>query len=82
MAELWQTYGSWIIYGAAFIVMILLHGRMHSGHSHVEQVEPPAASAQDDPQVTTAQAGPGTPQASHAHGEPRHSHARHRGGCC
>ena len=34
MTELWQTYESWVIYGAAFILMVLLHGRTHGGHAH------------------------------------------------
>ncbi len=41
MAELWQLYGSWVLYGLAVALMILLHGGMHRGHAHGESGKTP-----------------------------------------
>lgn len=32
MAELWQSYGTWVLYGLGFVVFFWLHGFMHGGH--------------------------------------------------
>lgn len=35
MADIWQNYGSWILYGIFFVLMVLMHTGMHghAGHS-------------------------------------------------
>ena len=73
MAELWQSYGSWIVYGFFFIVMMLLHGRMHGGHgAHSNQ------TAADPSQLNVG----ASPQIGHAHGEGDKPSTRTRHGCC
>ncbi|MDI6772147.1 MAG: hypothetical protein QME77_06110 [bacterium] len=83
MAELWQSYGSWIFYGVAFVVMLLLHGRMHGGHAHGATGEHDGRHAVEagpvagDPQVTQTGSAAG-----HSHGEPGKSPKRGHRGCC
>lgn len=72
MAELWQSYGSWILYGLFFLVMVLLHGRMHGHGGHGRQ-------ATGDHTTHSAQAGA---EAGHAHGDPGKPPTRPRRGCC
>lgn len=85
MAELWQSYGSWIIYGLVFLVFLWLHSRMHGhghghgghnshgSHGHVE----PGTRAELD------QLGPEGNPPGHAHGGDKAGEApRRRKGCC
>ena len=75
MAEIWQSYGSWVLYGLFFVVMVLLQGRMHGhgGHgSHGSHEPGPAANA-----------GPQDPIAGgHAHGDGGKPATRAHRGCC
>lgn len=34
MAELWQAYGTWVLYGLFFLVFLWLHGFMHGRGGH------------------------------------------------
>ncbi len=71
MAELWQAYGNWIIYGAFFVLMIGHHFFMgHGGHRERERA-----------------AGSETAGTDHVHGaaaggaEAAVQRRRHSGGC-
>ncbi len=75
MAELWQSYGSWIAYGFFFIVMLLLHGRMHGHGGHGEHSHQTAG----DP---TQQAVQASTAGGHPHGEGDKPATRTRHGCC
>lgn len=79
MAELWQSYGTWILYGLFFIVMVLLHGRMHghAGHSHAGR----ARNAVRSPVDGGLEPPSGSGGAGHAHGDEGRP-ARTRRGCC
>lgn len=67
MAELWQSYGSWVLYGIFFALMLLMHGRMHGEHgSHAGNRE---AAGRD-------------PAAGHSREDPARPAHNHRRGCC
>ena len=34
MADLWQSYSGWVLYGVFFAVFVWLHLRMHGGGGH------------------------------------------------
>jgi len=77
MAELWQSYGSWVLYGLFFLVFLWLHGFMHGHGGHGGHGE--------RPQVRSTDASPPNDQpdaGSHlTHASDRKSH-KHTGGCC
>ncbi len=72
MVELWQSYGSWILYGLFFILMMLLHGRMHGHGGH-------GRHATGDHTTHAARESPVT---GHTHDDADKPAARQRGGCC
>ena len=72
MAEVWQSYGSWILYGLFFILMMLLHTRMHGHGAHAGH----AAGGH------TANAADGSAADGHAHGDAGNRRGHHRGRCC
>ncbi len=70
MAELWQTYGNWIIYGTFFVLMIGHHFFMgHGGHRE--------RSAGDD----TAHAAHAHGSAAATDAPAQAQRRRHSGGC-
>ncbi len=75
MTEIWQSYGSWILYGLFFVVMIVLHGRMHGGHGHHG-----GHDHQATPDPTTRPAPGGSSE--HTHGAAGAASGRSRRGCC
>lgn len=77
MADLWQSYGSWILYALFFLVFLWLHGLMHGiggsgrrgghcGMDHGDEEHQHAPTAQPRRHADDARA-----ESSH----------RHRGGC-
>jgi len=70
MAEFWQSYGSWILYGAFFLLMLRLHGSMRGGHGGFCSHRDDAKTAGEDP------------VAGQSHEEPRKLAHSHRRGCC
>lgn len=77
MAELWQAYGSWVLYGLFFLAFLWLHGFMHGRGGHGEQGEPPQVRSMDA-SATTNQPDAGS---HHNRASDRGSH-KHTGGCC
>lgn len=76
MADVWQTYGSWILYGIFFVLMVLMHAGMHghAGHGRGRTAQDREAAASGDPAEASAE--------RHAHGSFDRSSHRHGGGCC
>ncbi len=82
MTELWQAYGSWVLYGLVFLAFVWIHARMPGGHgSHCGYREDDAATARRQPGgQSTSSSGVGAD--SHAGHAPREHVHSHRGGCC
>lgn len=80
MAELWQAYGSWVVYGLFFLLFLWLHGFMHGhgghgaqgGHGEHPQSRPANAASSSDP------SGGGT----HDHDASDQKPHKHSHGCC
>lgn len=81
MAELWQAYGNWILYGLLFLAFLWLHARMHGhgaghrghgapkGHSEFEAQQRVALNRQEPGENPHGQSGASEPSQS-------------RRGCC
>ncbi|MDR7451323.1 MAG: hypothetical protein QN141_05270 [Armatimonadota bacterium] len=94
MAELWQAYGTWVLYGLFFLAFLWLHGFMHGGHGgHGGAHGRPARRGSPDAQRPhhSPPAAHSTDASSiddHATSGPYHDHApdqkahTRRGGCC
>jgi hypothetical protein len=74
MAELWQSYGSWVFYGLFFVVMVLLHGRRHGHGGH-------GSHSSHEPGPDT-NAGQQDAAGGHAHGDGGKPATRAHRGCC
>jgi len=70
MAEFWQSYGSWILYGLFFALMLRLHGGAHGEHGgHCAHRDGAKTAGKD-------------PAAGQSHEEAGKSAHSHRRGCC
>lgn len=70
MGELWQAYGSWILYAVIALGMLWMHGGAHGhdrGHAQRDLQDPRAAAAS-----SAAPAAADQDRGGHSHGK----------GCC
>lgn len=96
MAELWQAYGTWVLYGLGFLLFFWLHGFMHGHGGHgghggarggvTQGGAHGAHAAPDGPPIRRiadgSLAGDQAAAAPHRdHGADQKSH-KHSGGCC
>jgi|GEM_PF-6023684 len=84
MAELWQTYGAWILYAAFFFAMLWMHGFMRGGrgrqaghhHPHGDGAEGSSGGAEAASPTPAADGAPRADRGTKSRGH------NHRGGCC
>lgn len=80
MGELWQAYGSWVLYGLVFLAFVWFHGRLHGAWGRARADDDPERGPQDGrAQTVLPQEGGPHAHAGHKTGGQGH---RHGGGCC
>lgn len=96
MAELWQAYGSWVLYGLFFLAFLWLHGLMHGRRGHGghggtrggvgrDRAPDSHATHSDPPAALSADVAPAADRgdpAPHDDHAPRQKSRQHSGGCC
>jgi hypothetical protein len=81
MAEVWQTYGSWVLYGLFIIAFLWIHGRMHGGASQLWRDDDNAKRIAQDGQTQSTLPGESGAHAHTGHEADGHAH-RHGDACC
>ncbi len=81
MGELWQAYGSWVLYGLFLLAFVWIHGRMHGDWGRAQSDEIDAERSPRDGQTQAAPPGGGAPHAHPGHKAGGQGH-RHGSGCC
>ncbi len=81
MAELWQAYGLWALYGLFFLAFAWIHGRMHGGWGRARADEDDVERGRQDGQQQAAPPGEAGTHAHAGHKTGGQGH-HHGGGCC